>query len=39
METTLENIEFEAGLNHFSILLRAKYKDSGEDGYPLIKKF
>ena len=39
METTLENIEFEAGgLNHFSILLRAKYKDSGEDGYPLIKK-
>ena len=37
METTLENIEFEAGgLNHFSILLRARYKDSGEDGYRFI---
>ena len=39
MDTNLDNIEFEAGgLNHLSILLHAKYKDSGEDGYPLIKK-
>ena len=39
MDTNLDNIEFEAGgLNHLSILLHVKYKDSGEDGYPLIKK-
>ena len=39
METELSNIEFRAGgLNHFSILLNAKYKNNGKDGYPLIKK-
>ena len=39
METDLDNIQFEAGgLNHFSILLQATYKDSGKDGYPLINK-
>ena len=39
METDLDNIKFEAGgLNHFSILLQATYKDSGKDGYPLINK-
>ena len=39
METDLDNIQFEAGgLNHFSILLHATYKDSGKDGYPLINK-
>ena len=39
METEIDNIEFEAGgLNHFSILLKAKYKDSGNDGYPSINK-
>lgn len=26
-----------AGLNHFSILLEAKYKDSGKDAYPEIR--
>ena len=39
METELSNIEFRAGgLNHFSILLNARYKNNGKDGYPLIKK-
>ena len=35
METELSNIEFRAGgLNHFSILLDAKFKNNGKDGYP-----
>ena len=39
METNFSNIEFLAGgLNHFSILLQAKYKDTGKDGYPIIRK-
>ena len=39
METELSNIEFRAGgLNHFSVLLNARYKNNGKDGYPLIKK-
>ena len=39
METKFSNIEFLAGgLNHFSILLQAKYKDTGKDGYPIIRK-
>ncbi|MDB2360051.1 glycosyl hydrolase family 4 [Alphaproteobacteria bacterium] len=39
LETTIDNIDYEAGgLNHLSILLNAKFKDSGEDGYPLIKE-
>ncbi len=39
METNFSNIEIKAGgLNHFSILLEAKYKDSGNDGYPIIKE-
>ena len=39
METSFSNIEVEAGgLNHLSILLRARYKDSGESGYPIIRK-
>ena len=39
METDIDNIEFEAGgLNHLSILLSAKYKDSNKDGYPSINK-
>ena len=37
METNYENIEIKAGgLNHLSILLEAKYKDTKEDGYPKI---
>ncbi len=39
METDFSNIEIKAGgLNHFSILLEAKYKDTNEDGYPIIRK-
>ena len=39
METSYSNIEFQAGgLNHFSILLNVKYKDTGKDGYPIIRK-
>ena len=39
METELSNIEFRAGgLNHFSILLDAKYKNNGKDGYPSIRR-
>ena len=39
METDYSNIEIKAGgLNHFSILLEAKYKDSKKDGYPIIRK-
>mgnify|MGYP003300124937 CR=1 FL=1 len=39
LETPLENIEFEAGgLNHFSILLKVNYKDTGKDGYPIIRE-
>ena len=39
METNFSNIDFLAGgLNHFSILLQAKYKDTGKDGYPIIRK-
>ena len=39
METNYSNIEFQAGgLNHFSILLNVKYKDTGKDGYPIIRK-
>ena len=34
METDFSNIEFKAGgLNHLSILIEAKYKDTGKDGY------
>jgi len=37
METDFSNIEIKAGgLNHLSILLQAKYKDSQKDGYPII---
>ena len=39
METDFSNIAIKAGgLNHFSILLEAKYKDTGKDGYPIIKE-
>ena len=38
LDTNLDNIEFEAGgLNHFSILLDVKYKDTKKDGYPIIR--
>ena len=38
METDFSNIEFKAGgLNHLSILIEAKYKDTGKDGYAIIR--
>tara|TARA_B100000029_G_C17566442_1_gene955209 strand:+ start:634 stop:1962 length:1329 start_codon:yes stop_codon:yes gene_type:complete len=39
METDYSNIEIKAGgLNHLSILLEAKYKDSQKSGYPKIRE-
>ncbi|MCP4763441.1 MAG: hypothetical protein GY870_16835 [archaeon] len=39
MNTPLSNIKMIAGgLNHFGVVLEAKYKDTGKDGYPEIKK-
>ena len=39
METSFSNIELQAGgLNHFSILLDVRYKDTGKDGYPIIRE-
>ena len=39
METDYSNIEIKAGgLNHLSILLEAKYKDSQKSGYPKINE-
>ena len=39
MKTDFSNINFRAGgLNHFSVLLNVNYKDTGEDGYPIIRK-
>jgi alpha-galactosidase len=33
------NIEYKAGgLNHFGVILEAKYRDSGKDAYPEIRK-
>jgi alpha-galactosidase len=38
LETPLDNIEFTAGgLNHFSIMLDVRYKDSGADAYPDVR--
>jgi len=37
LETPMSNIEFRAGgLNHFSVLVEARYRDSGRDAYPDI---
>ncbi|MFX0071649.1 MAG: alpha-glucosidase [Candidatus Hermodarchaeota archaeon] len=39
LETPLSNLEMKAGgLNHFGILLDVKYKDTGKDAYPDIRK-
>ncbi len=39
METDFSNIEIKAGgLNHLSILIEARYKDTKQDGYPIIHK-
>ncbi len=35
LDTPMSNIEFRAGgLNHFSVLVEARYRDSGADAYP-----
>ncbi|MGE0074560.1 MAG: alpha-glucosidase [Sphaerochaetaceae bacterium] len=37
LNTPFENLELRsAGLNHFSVLLEARYRDSGKDAYPDI---
>jgi alpha-galactosidase len=37
LETPFENLELRsAGLNHFSVLLEARYRDTGADAYPDI---
>jgi len=37
LDTPFENLELTAsGLNHFSMILEAKYRDSGKDAYPDI---
>ena len=38
LDTPLENISFTAaGLNHFSVLLDVRYKDTGADAYPEVR--
>ncbi len=37
LDTPIDNIEFRAGgLNHFSVLVEARYRDSGEDAHPRV---
>jgi len=39
LNTKMSDIEYKAGgLNHFGVILKAKYRDSGEDAYPKIRK-
>ncbi len=39
LETPFSNLELKAaGLNHFSVVLEARYKDSGKDAYPDIRE-
>ena len=39
LNTPFENIEYRAGgLNHLSILVEAKFKDTAKDAYPIIRK-
>ena len=39
LNTPFNNIQYRAGgLNHFSILVEARYKDSNKDAYPLIRE-
>lgn len=38
LETPLENLEIVAGgLNHFSVLLQLRYRDTGQDAYPDLR--
>jgi alpha-galactosidase len=39
LDTPIENIEYRAaGLNHFSVLLEASRRDTGQDAYPEIRE-
>ena len=39
LETPLSNLSFKAGgLNHFSVLLEVKYRDTGKDAYPDVRE-
>lgn len=39
LDTPLDNLEIKAGgFNHFSILVEAKFKDTGKDAYPIIRE-
>lgn len=39
LNTPFSNLEFKgAGLNHFGVLLEVKYKDTGKDAYPDIRR-
>jgi alpha-galactosidase len=39
LNTSFSNLQIKAGgLNHFGILLEAKYRDTGRDAYPEIRK-
>ena len=39
LDTPFKDIEIKAGgLNHFGVILEAKYRDSGKDAYPDIRK-
>jgi alpha-galactosidase len=39
LDTPLSNLSFTAGgLNHFSILLDVRYRDTGEDAYPDVRE-
>lgn len=39
LDTSFDNLMIKAGgLNHFSVLLEAKYRDTGKDAYPEIRQ-
>ena len=39
LNVRIEDIEYKAGgLNHFGVILEAKYRDTGEDAYPEIRE-
>jgi alpha-galactosidase len=39
LDTPLANLDIKAGgLNHFGVVLQARYKDSGKDAYPKIRE-
>ncbi|MGD2146697.1 MAG: alpha-glucosidase [Anaerolineae bacterium] len=39
LDTPLSNLSFQAGgLNHFSVLLNVRYRDTGEDAYPDLRR-